>query len=152
VVGGIFREEMTDRERRDPYVVLGVGRRASPDEISRAYRRAAWETHPDGGGSGAGAERFQAVSDAYEVLRDPGRRADYDRLHPLPRAKGAGAESRSVRYAAPGAQHLVLGSRPQSAAVGAPFVVGDLDELTSVQGLSEIEELIHAVLSLLRSG
>src|ERR1700758_3334581 len=103
---------MTRREPRDPYGVLGVGRQASPDEIARAYRRAARATHPDGGGSAAGAEQFQVVSDAYDMLRDPGRRAGYDQLHPLPREEAAGAARGSVRYAAPGSQHVVLGSRP----------------------------------------
>jgi curved DNA-binding protein CbpA len=143
---------MANRERRDPYLVLGVGRRASPDEIARAYRRAARATHPDSGGSGTGSERFQAVSDAYEVLRDPGRRAGYDRLNPLPRPKAAGATGGSVRYAAPGSQHLVLGARPQSVAVRPPLAVGDPDEPFSVQGLSGIEELVRYWLALLGRG
>jgi curved DNA-binding protein CbpA len=143
---------MTDRERRDPYVVLGVGRQAPPDEIARAYRRAARATHPDGGGSGAGAERFQAVSDAYEVLRDPGRRAGYDRLHPLPQPKLAGAAGGSVRYAAPGSQHLVLGTGPQSAAVRPRLAVGDPYEPIFVEGLSEIDEVVRVALSLLCGG
>jgi curved DNA-binding protein CbpA len=135
---------MSNREHRDPYLVLGVGRRASPDEIARAYRRAARATHPDSGGPGTGSERFQAVSDAYEVLRDPGRRAGYDRLNPPPRPKAAGATDGSVRYAAPGSQHLVLGARP--------LAVGDLDERISVHGPSGVEELIRVALSLLRGG
>jgi curved DNA-binding protein CbpA len=89
---------------RDPYIVLGVARQASADEIARAYRRAARTSHPDSGEDGS-PERFQAVSDAYEVLRDPRRRATYDRAHPSAAAPRAG----SVRYAAPGSQHLVLG-------------------------------------------
>ena len=141
---------MTNREQRDPYLVLGVERRASPDEIARAYRRAARATHPDSGGPGTGSERFQAVSDAYEVLRDPGRRAGYDRLNPPPRPKAAGATDGSVRYAAPGSQHLVLGARPQSAAVSPPLAVGDLDERFSVHRLGGVEELIRVALSLLR--
>ncbi|HTK23262.1 MAG TPA: DnaJ domain-containing protein [Gaiella sp.] len=128
---------MTSREHRDPYGVLGVRRQASPDEIARAYRRAARATHPDSGGAGGGAERFQAVSDAYEVLRDPGRRAGYDRLHPVPRRQTAGAGG-SVRYAAPGSQHVVLGSG-----------VGEVDETASTQGLGDIEEMFRLALSLL---
>jgi curved DNA-binding protein CbpA len=129
---------MTSREHRDPYGVLGVRRQASPDEIARAYRRAARATHPDSGGACAGAERFQAVSDAYEVLRDPGRRAGYDRLHPLSRQRAAGAAGGSVRYAAPGSQHVVLGSG-----------VGEVDEAPSAQGLGDIEEIFRLALSLL---
>ena len=57
---------MTDRERRDPYIVLGVPRQASGEEIAHAYRRAARASHPDGGAAGS-AETFHAVSDAYEL-------------------------------------------------------------------------------------
>lgn len=69
----------------DPYVVLGVARRASASEIARAYRRAARATHPDSG-VGRSGDGFRAVSDAYETLRDPKRRAAYDRAHPAARA------------------------------------------------------------------
>jgi hypothetical protein len=140
---------MTSREQRDPYGVLGVRREAAPAEIARAYRRAAQATHPDGGGCGAGAERFQAVSDAYDVLRDPGRRAGYDRRHPLPRQQAAGAAGGAVRYAAPGSQHLVLGSRPPSAAVRPTPWVGDVDEVPPVRGLREIEAMFRVALGLL---
>lgn len=143
---------MINREQRDPYLVLGVGRRASRDEIARAYRRAARATHPDSGSPGTGSERFQAVSDAYQLLRDPGRRAGYDRLNPPPLPQAAGATGGSVRYAAPGSQHVVLGARPQSAAVRPPLRVGDLDEPFSVHRLGGIEELIRVALSLLRGG
>jgi curved DNA-binding protein CbpA len=101
---------MTSRERRDPYIVLGVPRQASGEEIARAYRLAARASHPDSGGAGS-AQRFQAVSDAYDVLRDPRRRAVYDRSHPPARSRTPDARGGSVRYAAPGSQHLVLGGR-----------------------------------------
>jgi curved DNA-binding protein CbpA len=137
---------MTSREDLDPYGVLGVRRQASPDEIARAYKRAARLTHPDGGGSGAGSERFQSVSDAYEVLRDPGRRAGYDRQHPLSR-QGVG---RTVRYAGPGSQHIVLGARPSSAtARPGPSGAND-DDLRAVRGVRDIEELVTVIRSLLR--
>jgi DnaJ domain len=141
---------MTSREQQDPYGVLGVGRQASPDEIARAFRRAARATHPDGGGSDAGAERFQVVSDAYGVLRDPGRRAGYDRRHPLPREEGAGAAGGSVRYAALGSQHVVLGSRPPTAAVRPRLGVATVDLVTSVKGLGDIEGMFRVAVWLLR--
>lgn len=140
---------MTSRKERDPYGVLGVRRQASADEIARAYRRAARATHPDSGGFGAGTERFQAVSDAYDLLRDPGRRAGYDQRHPLPRPAGAAAAGGSVRYAAPGSQHVVLGSRPPSAPVPAPLGLRDLDQAPMARGLRDVDEMFRVALRLL---
>jgi curved DNA-binding protein CbpA len=141
---------MTSRERRDPYIVLGVARQATAEEIVRAYRRAARASHPDSGDPGS-AERFQAVSDAYEVLRDPGRRAVYDRSHPLARPRIAYARGGSVRHAAPGSQHLVLGRRAPSGLVNAKLSVGDIDEARSVRERGGIEEMFRIALSLLRA-
>jgi curved DNA-binding protein CbpA len=129
---------MSGRERRDPYVVLGVSRHASREEIARAYRRAARASHPDSGGAGSAAQ-FQVISDAYEVLRDPRRRAVYDRSHPFARTRLADERAGSVHYAAPGSQHVVLGKPAPSA----PMHVQ-----VSVRG---IEEMFRLALSLLRA-
>jgi curved DNA-binding protein CbpA len=141
---------MTSRECRDPYVVLGVARQASGEEIARAFRRAARASHPDGGGAGSG-EGFQAVSDAYEVLRDPRRRAVYDRSHPLARPRTADERVRSARYAAPGSQHVVLGQPAPSGVVPFPLAVGAVDEARSVRERGDIEEMFRLALSLLRA-
>jgi len=64
----------------DYYEVLGVEREASPDDIKRAFRRLARETHPDANNGDRGSEaRFRLIAEAYEVLSDPPRRAAYDR-------------------------------------------------------------------------
>lgn len=64
----------------DYYEVLGVSRDASQEEIKRAFRRKARETHPDSNPGDPGAEhRFREAALAYEVLSDPQRRAAYDR-------------------------------------------------------------------------
>ncbi len=65
---------------RDYYTDLGVGRDASTEEIKRAFRRLARESHPDANPGDPHAEgRFRHAAEAYEVLSDPTRRAAFDR-------------------------------------------------------------------------
>jgi len=64
---------------KDFYHILGVPRTATADEIKQAYRRAAAQHHPDKGGDTA---KFQQVQEAYAVLGDQHKRAQYD--HPRP--------------------------------------------------------------------
>ncbi|WP_418709287.1 molecular chaperone DnaJ, partial [Bilophila wadsworthia] len=67
--------------QRDYYEVLGVARDASEDEIKRAYRKMALQNHPDHNPDNPEAEqRFKEAAEAYEVLRDPERRARYDQF------------------------------------------------------------------------
>ena len=79
-----------------PYDVLEVRADASSRDITRAYRRLARAWHPDAQPVDAGAPaRFQAVSDAYELLSDPVRRAAYDELQAA-RAAGSGTAGRAA--------------------------------------------------------
>ncbi|MEE9125724.1 MAG: molecular chaperone DnaJ [Planctomycetota bacterium] len=67
--------------KRDYYKILGVERNASEEEIKRAYRKAAMESHPDRNPGDATAEqRFKEAADAYAVLSDKDKRAKYDQF------------------------------------------------------------------------
>ena len=79
----------TGRGGDDPYRVLGVDTGASQRDITRAYRQGVQQAHPDARPRDpAAAARFQALTAAYELLRDPGRRAAYDRAHPAGESSG----------------------------------------------------------------
>jgi molecular chaperone DnaJ len=67
--------------KRDYYEVLGVGRGAGDDEIKKAYRKMALKYHPDRNPNDRSAEEnFKEATEAYEVLRDPSRRTQYDQF------------------------------------------------------------------------
>src|SRR6187549_3164144 len=64
-------------DKRDYYEALGIGKKASADEIKKAFRKKAIEHHPDRGGDEA---KFKEVNEAYEVLKDSGKRQRYDQF------------------------------------------------------------------------
>src|SRR3954470_17630958 len=66
-------------QTKDPYKVLGVDKKASADEIKKAYRKLAREYHPDhNAGDAAAEERFKEIQEANSILSDPEKRKAYD--------------------------------------------------------------------------
>src|SRR6201986_3176932 len=65
---------------RDYYEILGVTRGADADELKRAYRKLARKYHPDVSKEKNAEDKFKEVQEAYEVLKDPDKRASYDQL------------------------------------------------------------------------
>ena len=66
--------------QEDYYKVLGVDRNASDQEISKAYRKLAKKYHPDLNHEPGAEEKYKQVNEAYEVLHDKQKRAQYDQF------------------------------------------------------------------------
>lgn len=71
---------MTLLKYKDYYKTMGLDRKASPEEIKKAYRKLARKYHPDVSKEAGAEEKFKEVSEAYETLHDPEKRAAYDQL------------------------------------------------------------------------
>src|SRR5258708_14701506 len=72
---------MPSAQKRDYYEVLGVNRGAGETELKKAYRSLAIQFHPDRNPGNKGSEEgFKELNEAYQVLSDPERRAQYDRF------------------------------------------------------------------------
>lgn len=68
-------------EYKDYYNILGVSKNATQDDIKKAYRKLAVKYHPDkNSGSKAAEDKFKDIGEAYEVLKDPEKRKQYDQL------------------------------------------------------------------------
>ena len=65
---------------KDYYAALGVDRKASAEDIKKAYRKLARKYHPDVSKERDAEEKFKAMAEAYETLKDPEKRAAYDQL------------------------------------------------------------------------
>lgn len=75
----------------DLYEILGVDKNADEAEIKKAYRRKARELHPDVSEDPNAEEKFKELNEAYDVLSDPNKRAQYDRFGTIPGAASGGA-------------------------------------------------------------
>src|SRR5687767_10992584 len=96
---------MPARRTLDPYAVLGIARDATPLQVARAHRRLAKRHHPDlHEGAMEAADRMRNINEAWALLSNPLRRADYDRSHPssgLPAAGHWGASRAPIQPASP---------------------------------------------------
>jgi len=105
--------------KRDYYEVLGVSKSASENELKKAYRQMAKKYHPDANPDNAEAEaKFKEASEAYEVLSDPKKKAQYDQFGHS--AFGSGAGGGGYTYS------------------GAGFDMGDIFESFFGDGFSDI--------------
>jgi molecular chaperone DnaJ len=83
--------------KRDYYEILGVTKTSSADEIKKAYRKVAMQFHPDRNpGDKAAEEKFKEAAEAYEVLSDSDKRAQYDRFGHAGVGNGRGFGSGNV--------------------------------------------------------
>ena len=83
---------------RNYYQILGVARDSSSEEIKKVYRRLARQYHPDlNPGNKEAEEKFKDIGEAYEVLSDPNKRAQYDKFARFWQQKGAGRTARAAK-------------------------------------------------------
>ena len=70
--------------KRDYYEVLGLPRNAGDEEIKRAFRKLAFQYHPDHNKNPGAEDKFKEINEAYQVLSDPEKRSSYDRYGRVP--------------------------------------------------------------------
>lgn len=85
---------------KNPYRILGVTANATPEQIRKAFRKLALLYHPDRNKSADAARKFADVMEAYEILRDPERRKNFDTVFRLAQEEKRAAESKRQEQAA----------------------------------------------------
>jgi curved DNA-binding protein len=101
---------------RDFYDILGVGRKASPDEIKSAYRKLARQLHPDVNKASDAQKKFTEVQNAYDVLSDEKKRGMYDQFGSAAFESGASQEAASRAGRGPSYTWSNVGGRGGSGA------------------------------------
>ena len=81
--------------KRDFYEILGIGKNATPEEIKKAYKKLARKYHPDVSKEQNAEQKFKELGEAYEVLKDPAKREEYDQLQAM------GAMGRNGQFTPP---------------------------------------------------
>ena len=95
--------------KRDYYEVLGLDKSATEAEIKKAYRKLAVKYHPDRNKEDAdAAEKFREATEAYEVLKDPQKRREYDQFGHQPEGAGFGGFNRGAGGFAGGGMEMDL--------------------------------------------
>jgi molecular chaperone DnaJ len=103
-----------DLYEKDFYKVLGVDKKATPDEIKKKYRSLARDLHPDKNqGDSALEEKFKAVSEAYDILSDVKKRAEYDEARSLFERGGFRAPTGGGNYQGGDFGDIFGGGNPQ---------------------------------------
>jgi len=103
-----------DLYEKDFYKVLGVDKKSTPDEIKKKYRALARDLHPDKtSGDAALEEKFKAVSEAYDILSDPKKRAEYDEARSLFERGGFRAPTGGGNYQGGDFSDVFGGGNPQ---------------------------------------
>jgi molecular chaperone DnaJ len=103
-----------DLYEKDFYQVLGVDKKATADEIKKKYRSLARDLHPDKNqGNAALEEKFKAVSEAYDILSDSKKRAEYDEARSLFERGGFRAPTGGGQYQNADFSDLFGGGNPQ---------------------------------------
>ena len=103
-----------DLYEKDFYKVLGVDKKATPDEIKKKYRSLARDLHPDKNqGNTALEEKFKAVSEAYDILSDSKKRAEYDEARAMFERGGFRAPTGGGQYQGGDFSDIFGGGNPQ---------------------------------------
>ncbi len=124
-------------EYKDYYKILGVDRKASEDEIKRAYRKLALQYHPDRNpGDKKAEEKFKEINEAYQVLSDTTKRSRYDQL-------GESYSSWQQRGAPPGGFNWEEWTNRGAPAGGTRVDVGDLEDILG--GLGGFSEFFRTI-------
>jgi curved DNA-binding protein len=109
---------------KDYYSTLGVSRQATPEEIQKAYKKLARKLHPDVNKDAGAEARFREVAEANEVLKDPEKRAKYDRYGSAWKAAQQGGQRPGAQGAPPGFEEfewVFSGASPRGGMGGFDF-------------------------------